>query len=162
MKLDQNVKTVGEVCCNIKYKNGKTITWNFPNTVVQTGRQALADALTNTLGGSGTNKIYIQYMNFGTNGVDSGGTPKIVAPDQNSLFGTAPVVSKPVNSSTDSSLPTQAIFSSTLLYDDAVGSALSCMGLMMASGNYYSIVSFPVLTKTSSMEVNFIWRINFI
>jgi hypothetical protein len=162
MNLEHSIKTVGDVTCNIKYKNGKKITWSFPNTVVFTGRQGLAQALTNTLGGSGTNQIYIQHMTFGTNGVDSGGTPKIVAPDQNSLFGVAPVATKPVNSSTDGSLPTQAIFGSTLLYGDAVGSALSCMGLMMANGNYYSIVSFPVLTKTSSMEVNFVWRVNFI
>lgn len=161
MKLENAIKTTGSVTCNIKYKNGKICTWEFPNTVVLSGRQALAEALTNTLG-NGTTSIYIQSMTFGTNGVDSGGVPKIVAPDQNSLFGASPVATKPVSSSTDNGLPTQAIFSSTLLYDDAVGSALSCMGLIMANGNYYSIVSFPVLSKTSSMEINFVWRINFI
>jgi hypothetical protein len=161
MKLDNYLKTTGDVTCNIKYKNGKTCSLSFPNTVVWTGRQALAEALTNTLG-NGSTSIYIQSMNFGTNGVDTGGIPKIVAPDQNSLFGSSPVAVKPVSSSTDNSLPTQAIFSSTLLYGDAVGSALSCMGLMMANGNYYSIVTFPVLSKTNAMEINFIWRINFI
>jgi hypothetical protein len=161
MNLDNCVETKGHVTCNIKYKNGKTCTWEFPNTVVVTGRQALANALTNNLG-NGTTNIYIRYMTFGTNGVDTGGVPKVVVPDQNSLFSASPVVTKTINSAVDSGLPTQAIFSSTLLYDDAVGSALSCMGLMMANGNYYSIVSFPVLTKTSAMEVNFVWRINFI
>jgi len=161
MKLENCVETKGHVTCNIKYKNGKICTWEFPNTVVVTGRQALANALTNSLG-NGSTSIYVQYMNFGTNGVDTSLVPKVVAPDQNSLFGSAPVATKPVISSTDAGSPTQAIFSSTLLYNDAVGTALSCMGLMMANGNYYSIVSFPVLTKTSAMEVNFVWRINFI
>lgn len=162
MNLNDAIKAHGEVECKISYKNRKQLKWNFPNTVVLTGRQGMAQALTNTLGASQTSQIYIQYMVFGTNGLDGSDNPKIVTPDQNSLFGGAPVASKPVNTAVDGSLPSQAIFSSTLLYDDCVGSELSVMGLLMANGNYYSIVTFPKLTKTDSMQIDWVWKINFV
>lgn len=170
--LKDEIKLNGHVSCLIEYKNGKKINWEFPNTIVRSGREALVGMLTNTLSvcppasGSYFNNYgstYINRMVFGDGGVD-GGVPKIVSQDRNALFCGTPIVSKNVNGIVDPGLSTQAIFTSVLLYDDPVATSgtmlLNEMGLLMNNDNYYSLVTFPDLNKTSSMQITFVWRIN--
>lgn len=170
--IEDSLNMKGEVTCLIEYKNGKSITWNFSNTIVRSGREALVGILTNTLAvcppasGSYLNNYgstYINKMVFGNGGTD-GGVPKIVSQDRNSLFCGSPVVTKPVNGIVDPGLSTQAIFTSVLLYEDPVATSgimtLNEMGLVMNNENYYSLVTFPDLNKTSSMQITFVWRIS--
>jgi hypothetical protein len=170
--IAEEFKIKGEVSCRIEYKNGKYIDWNFPNTILRAGREAIVGMLTNTLAvcppasGSYYNNssaTYVNRMVFG-NGGTSGGVPKVVSQDRNSLFCGSPLVTKYINGIVDPGLSTQAIFTSVLLYDDPVASSgaalLNEMGLVMNNEDYYSMVTFPDLNKTSAMQITFNWRIS--
>jgi hypothetical protein len=169
---ESQIKAIGHVNCTFEYKNGKKYEMSFPNTVLVGGREALAAMLTNTLGtcpstNSSTNtnlvpSLYISNMLFGNNGVDSvTNTPKIVAPTMTSLFGPS-VATKPVNSYTNQTVTTQAIFTTTLLFDDAVNIYLSEMALQMSNGVLYSMVTFPSIFKTDQTQITFNWTLNFV
>ena len=170
MLANSQIKTTGDISAIIEYDNGKKYTIEFPNTVLVTGRSALAQMLTNTLGfcptttGSSTNNLvpslYINAILFGTNGVD-GNTPRVVSPARTTLYGPT-VANKPVNAYVNQSVSTQAIFSSTLLYTDAVNDKLSEMALQMTNGSLYSMVTFPPIDKTAQMQITFNWTLNFV
>lgn len=172
MISESQVKTVGHVFCDIEYKNGKKIEMNFANTVLIGGREALAQVLTNTLGtcpsvNTSTStelvpSLYISNMLFGNNGVEViSNTPKVVSPARTSLFGT-PVIVKPVNSYTNQTITTQAIFTTTLLFGDAVGIYLSEMALQLSNGVLYSMVTFPPIYKSAETQITFNWTLNFV
>jgi hypothetical protein len=172
MNCESNVETKGYLNCLIKYKNGKEYKISFPNLVLISGREAIAQMLTNTLGtcpsstttsSSGTlvPALYINAMLFGSGGVDSAGTPLIVSPARNTLFGPT-TVSKAVNSYVSQSVATQANFSATLLFADAVNQNVNEMALQMTNNNLYSMVTFPSIYKTADMQITFNWSLNFI
>ena len=98
---------------------------------------------------------------FGSGGVDSAGTPLIVSPARNTLFGPT-TVSKAVNSYVSQSVATQANFSATLLFADAVNQNVNEMALQMTNNNLYSMVTFPSIYKTADMQITFNWSLNFI
>lgn len=170
MNAQTAVRTTGDIQCIIEYRNGKRYEMGFPNTVLLGGRAALAQVLTNTLGtcpsvnsSVATNlvpSLYINAMQFGNNGVD-GETPKIVSPARTSLFG-PPVVTKLVNSYVSQTVTTQAVFTTTLLFDDAVDIYLSEMALQMTNNELYSMVTFPKIMKTAETQITFNWTLNFI
>jgi hypothetical protein len=62
----------------------------------------------------------------------------------------------------DNSIPTQAIFTSVIKFDEAVGVTLNEMALQMANSELYSMTTFPDLNKTADMQITFNWRLNFI
>ena len=99
-------------------------------------------------------------MVFGDGGTQAG-AKKYVDTSRNGLFGTTRA-SKPVMSSVDSEIPTQAMFTSVLKFDEANGYALNEMGLQMANDDYYSMVTFPDLNKTSEIQITFNWRLSFV
>lgn len=175
MKCESAIETKGHVEYLVEYKNGKSYKVSFPNVVLITGRQALAQVLTNTLGtcpstntSSSTGQLvpalYINEMLFGSNGTDTGlpnGTPLIVSPTRTALFGPATAI-KPVNSYVSQSVATQANFTATLLYADAVSQYINEMALSLTNGNLYSMVTFPAIWKTDNMQITFNWSLNFI
>ena len=114
--------------------------------------------LANQLGD--TFSFYITRMIFGDGGT-VGGVKKYVNSDRNGLFGTTRL-SKPVLANIDGTLPTQVIFTSVILYAEAVGVALSEMAIQMSSGDLYSMTTFPDLTKTEEMQIMYNWRLSFI
>lgn len=154
----ESIKTLGHVYGTIHYKNGETKDFNFKNTVLSKGRQALASSLAKTFTGEYT--YYISRMVFG-NGGTSGGTKKYVNVNRNGLFGTE-IASKPVISNVDNNMPNQVIFTSVLRFDEANGNSLNEMALKMSSGDLYSMVTFPDLNKTSEMQITFNWRLSFV
>ena len=172
MKCDTLIETKGFIDYVVEYKNGKSYKVSFPNVVLITGRQALAQVLTNTLGtcpstnvssttGQLVPSLYINEMFFGSNGTDTGGTPLIVSPGRKTLFG-PPTAVKPVNSYVSQAVATQANFTATLLYADAVSQNINEMALSMTNGNLYSMVTFPNIFKTADMQITFNWSLNFI
>jgi hypothetical protein len=104
-----------------------------------------------------TYEFYIRNMIFGSNGTASG-VPKFVEADRNGLFGVTEL-SKPVIASRE---VTQAIFTTVISFDEAVGVTLNEMALQMETADLYSMVTFPDLNKTAQMQITWNWRLNFI
>lgn len=158
MNLNHGIKATGHVYATIEHKSGLVETISFPNTITTKGREALAATLTND---TGTNfNLYINRMLFGDGGYTMGNT-KYVSSDRNGLFGVTQA-SKPVISSVDPNIPSQAVFTSVLAYSEANGVTLNEMALQLATGDLYSMVTFPDLTKTSSMQITFNWKLSFV
>ncbi|MCL5459921.1 hypothetical protein M3M33_14890, partial [Loigolactobacillus coryniformis] len=85
------------------------------------------------------------------------GSTKFVATSRNGLFGITQA-SKPVIASVDPNIPSQVIFTSVISFSEANGAVLNEMALQMATGNLYSMVTFPDLTKTAQMQITWNWR----
>lgn len=147
-------------CIDILIKENGEIkeTIHIKNTVLKTGREALAASLANEIGDS--YEFYINRMIFGTNGT-SGSVPKHVNSDRNGLFGVT-AISKAASSNVDPNTPSQVIFTSVLSTDEGNGLTLNEMALRMSNGDLYSMATFPDLNKTSSMQIVFNWRLSFV
>lgn len=148
----------GDVDLIIDYKNGKQETKYIRNTILRNGRRSLAKALANQIGAEFD--FYITRMLFGDGGTNEG-VKKYVNADRSGLFGVTRL-SKPVLATIDPTIPTQAIFTTVITFDEAVGVVLSEMALQMANGDLYSMTTFPDLTKTEEMQITFNWRLNFV
>lgn len=168
MKLNDNlrpsqedcVRPVGEVEMIIEYADGRaTEVHQFKNCVLRKGREALAKTLARELGDEF--EFYVNRMDFGDSGT-TGGVPKYVDSSRNGLFCGAPKVSKPIISSFNANLSSDVIFTSVIAYDEGNGYSLSEMALRMANGDYYSMVTFPDLGKTSLMQITWNWRLSFV
>lgn len=157
MKQDQ-IQTRGDVEIIKEWKNGKKESLDIRNTILLTGRRALALGLANVIG-DGFN-FYITRMLFGDGGT-SGGEKRFVNANRDGLFGIVQV-SKPVLANIDNSIPTQVILTSVLSYDEAVGVTLNEMALQMANSELYSMTTFPDLNKTEDMQLTLNWRLNFV
>ena len=156
--IHEPVKVIGTVQRIIEYKDGTKEVFEYKNTVLRNGREALARSLANDV--SDIYEYYINRMLFGDGGT-SGGTFKTVETQRNGLFGITRA-SKPVISTVDPSIQTQVVFTSVPTFDDANGFALNEMALQMANGDLYSMVTFADLNKTSNIQVTFNWRLSFV
>ena len=156
---EEQVKCVGWIDAIIEHKDGKKEKLQFPNAVLRKGRGALAKSLANALGDGGYN-FYISRMVFGDGGTSSG-TTKFVDTNRTSLYGLTRA-SKPVIGSIDPTTPTKAIFTSVLTFNDANGYILNEMGLVMNNNDFYSIATFPDLTKTDGIQIVWSWGLNFL
>lgn len=157
-QIKEVVEPKGFVTAKIEYKSGEVKHLAFPNTVLAKGREALAASLANNIG-DGFN-FYVNRMVFGNGGTASG-TTKYVASSRNGLFGITQT-SKPVIAAVDPNIHTQVVFTSVIGFGDAVGAVLNEMALQMASGDLYSMVTFPDLTKTAQMQITWNWRLSFV
>lgn len=154
-----DIHIFGDVDAIVEYSDGRpTELHQGKNAILRTGRAALAAVLTSNVGD--TFGQYVNRMIFGTNGT-AGGVPKYVTDDRSGLFGLT-VLSKPVVASVDPNSATTAIFTSVVAYGDANSLTLNEMALQMANGDLYSMRTFPDLNKTSTMQITFNWRINFV
>lgn len=156
--IDSLLNPKGEVEINIDYLDGKKESWVVKNTILSKGKQAIAKALTNQF--QGDFNLYITRMIFGDGGTQ-GGSPRYIYTDRNGLFGLT-VLSKPVIASTDPALPQQAIFTSVVRLDDAVGQTINEMALQLANEDVFCMTTFADLTKTSQMQITFNWKISFV
>jgi len=154
---NMNLKPVGEVELIIEHKDGTKEVREICNVVLSDGKEALSRSLANSFGDS--YDFYIDRMLFGTFGTVSG-VPKVVEDSRNGLFGPT-LLSKNVISSLDV-IPTKAIFTSVVSFDDGVGSAINEMALQMKTGDLYSMVTFGDISKTSSMQITFNWSVSFL
>lgn len=158
MIVENKIIAKGDVERIIKWKDGRRDHYSFHNTVLKGGRVALVKSLTNNIGSS--YEFYITRMLFGDGGTQ-GGVKKFVDASRNGLFGVTRV-SKPVISSIDPSVTSQAIFTSIIKFDEAVGVTLNEMALQMKNGDLYSLTTFPDLTKTEEMQITWNWRIQMV
>lgn len=156
----ETVKTEarGDVDITIEYQDGTIESKTLQNTVLQRGKQALAKALTNEV--NDPFDFYAQSMVFGTNGTSSG-TPRFVDSSRTGLFGTT-LLTKNIISSREDSAPTTSIFTSVITFDEGNGYALNEMGLKLKNGDLYSMITFPDLNKTSTIQLTFNWRVSFL
>lgn len=152
------IKPQGHVDALIEHKDGVKSILSFPNTVLLTGRRALARSLANNFGDS--YEFFVARMLFGDGGTQSG-VKKVVDSGREGLFGVTRVA-KPVISNIDEEIPAQVIFTSVITFDEAVGVTLNEMALQMANGEFFSMVTFPNLSKTEDMQITWNWRLNFI
>ena len=157
-RLEESLKPIGSVYGEIEYKDGKKTYFEHKNTVLSKGRQALASSLANSF--TGDYNFYISRMIFGDGGT-SGGTKRIINTNRTGLYGVARAT-KPVMAMIDANMPTQAIFTSVLTFSDANSSTLNEMALVMSNDDFYSMVTFPDLNKTSDMQITFNWRLSFV
>lgn len=156
--MKEELKTKGWVQAIIDYQSGEQEIIEFSNTILNKGREALASCLARDIG-DGFN-FYINRMLFGDGGTASGST-KYVASSRNGLFGITQV-SKPVIASVDPNISSQVIFTSVISFSDGNGAVLSEMALQMATGDLFSMVTFPDFTKTSQMQITYNWRQSFV
>lgn len=154
--MRESVKISGHVKGVIEYDCGKVEVIEFPNTILVKGRQALASCLANEIGDSFN--FFVNRMIFGDGGTAAGST-KFVNASRNGLFGITRAA-KPVIASIDPDVQSQVLFVSVLSNSDAVGYVLNEMALQLATGDLYSMVTFPDLTKTSQMQITWSWGIN--
>ena len=155
--MKNSIESVGIIEMIINYEDRQEISV-FKNTVLLNGRYALARSLANQF--QGTFNFYIVEMLFG-NGGTQGGSPRYVYSNRDGFFGVT-VLSKPVISTIDVSLPQQTIFTTVIKSDEAVGQTLNEMALKMANGLLFSMSTFPDLNKTSQMTITYNWKINFL
>jgi hypothetical protein len=157
MICDQ-IRAIGDIERIIDWRDGSRDVIDYCNTILLTGRRALTASLANAI--EDAYEFYITRMLFGDGGTQSG-VKKFVDAGRNGLFGVTQV-SKPVLANIDNSIPTQAIFTSVIKFDEAIGVTLNEMALQMANGELYSMTTFPDLNKTEDMQITFNWRLNFI
>lgn len=163
--MNEGSKCRGEVQVVVEHKGSVEII-EFPNTILKSGREALALSLANRI--NGDFDFFVSRMLFGDGGAVAG-TPKAVQADRTALFGTTRV-SKPVVANIDPNDGTQVIFTSVVSYDEGNGFDINEMALQLhgsvSSGgsapSLYSLATFPGVSKTSLMQLTFNWRISFI
>ncbi len=156
--IKEAVRSQGDVDICIEYKDGKGETTTVQNTVLLSGRLALSNGLANQIGDSFD--FYVTRMIFGDSGT-TGGVKKVVDAGRTGLFGVTQV-SKPALANSDTSVAAQVIFTSVILFSEAVGVTLNEMALQMANGDLFSMTTFPDLNKTADMQITFNWRLSFI
>jgi hypothetical protein len=158
-KIDEAVKCNGYVKLIIEdLETGKQTLVARKNTVLNGGKAASASCLANNIGT--TFNFYLTTLLVGTNGV-SGGEPKVVAPSRTGLFGPT-LLTKPVSVSIDPANSNLLHVTSVLSSSDGNGNSLSEIALVLASGTTYSMFTFPVITKTSSMQITVVWDLEFV
>ena len=156
--IKDTIKTKGDVEMILSHKDGREEIIDMRNTILLSGRRALAKCLANQIGDKF--QFYISRMIFGDGGTQ-GGVKKFVNAGREGLFGITQL-SKPALSNLDTSVPAQVIFTSVIKFDEIVGVTLNEMALQMSNGELYSMITFPDLNKTEDMQITFNWRINFI
>jgi hypothetical protein len=130
----------------------------FKNTVLTLGRVAMASSLANDIGNQFN--FFISRMLFGDGGT-VGGVPQFVDAGRNGLFGITRA-NLPVIAQVDPLMPTQAIFTSVIGFDQANGFVLSEMALQMNTGDFFSMATFPDLSKTPQIQITFNWQLSFV
>lgn len=153
-----NQKIIGLVDFCIENKNKEKKQYTIRNTILRKGKEALAMSLANEVGDRYS--FYISKMIFGDGGTINS-QPRLVDQSRISLFGTK-ILSRPIVSSIDSSVPSQVIFTTVVPFDVGNGSTFNEMALEMNNGDLYSMVTFSDLTKTDQIQITWNWRINFL
>lgn len=152
------LQTRGDVECIIDYLDGRQERTEYVNTVLNGGKSNLAKSLAGDIGSAFL--YYVCKMQFGGGGT-VGGVPRYVEASRNGLFG-AVLIRKNTTATIDPLTPTTVVFTAILAFGDLVGQTINEMGLEMADANLYSMVTFGDITKTSSMQVTWNWKLSFI
>lgn len=156
--MEDSLTPSGVVHIKIEWDDGRVEYREVRNRILFGGRASLAKAMANEFGLSFN--YFITGITFGSGGT-VGGAPRYVDDTRSGLFGPT-VITKPVIASINPDLITQVTFTSVLAFDEAVGSIINEMALQMANGNYFSMTTFGDITKTSSQQITYNWRISWV
>ena len=151
-------KPKGHVHVNIRWLDGREEDHYVPNAVLDTGRNAMASSLANDIGDAFN--FYVARMLFGDGGT-IGGDPQVVDAGRTGLFG-ATRVTKAVVAQVNPQNTNQAIFTSVMTYQEGNGYAFNEMALQLNNGSFFSMATFPDLTKTEQMQITFNWFLTFV
>jgi hypothetical protein len=154
------IRTKGEIEATITHLDGRIEKRAMKNTVLLLGRNALANSLAGQYGGS--YQYNITHMLFGSQGTDGSDIPKYVDASRIALYDTS-AGSRATSGAIDPLRPNEVIFSVALTWDDlgTTTGVINEMGLQMANGSLYSMATFPIVTKTTTMQITWSWRISF-
>jgi hypothetical protein len=157
MNLNENTKCVGEIEISIENKDGSKETRKVKNTVLLTGKEALASSLANNYGAN--YPFFINRMLFGRGGTTDG-TPRFINGEQTALY--EQILSKPVTATIDHNFPYQVVFTSVVSYEDVSEDTINEMALQMGNEDLYSMATFGDIHKTSAMQIMWSWRLSFL
>jgi len=138
-------------------KTNKVVKECRQNTVLSSGKTLMARSLAGEV--NDPFDFYISSMEFGIGGLD-GSTPKTVSSGLTSLYLSAGVEVL-VGRSWSNSAPTQATFTGTLNTETGNGLDINEAALKSANGDLFSMITFPSLSKTSSLQITLNWTIVF-
>lgn len=158
MQVHDPIIVRGDILRVTEYDNGKITKKRFKNTVLNNGRRALTASLANQFGDMYS--FFIHKMVFGDGGCE-GEAERFIGAERTGLFGITRAA-KPVITRIDNTTPSQLILTSILTFDDANDYVLNEMGLQMANGQLYSMVTMPNFTKRSNMQLTWSWRLSFL
>lgn len=158
MIVEENLVPAGVVYLEITWEDGRVEYREMKNRILLSGRKNFAKALANDFGSSF--EYFITGITFGSGGT-VGGAPRFVDDTREGLFGPT-LTTKGVITSINPDFPTQVTFTSVLTFDDVVGSIINEMALKMRNGDYFSMTTFGDITKTSSMQMTFNWRVSIV
>ena len=137
-------------------ESGKIIHRERQNTVLLTGRSALARGLANEF--TGTFEFYVNSMVFGTSGEDAN-VPRKVDPGRESLYSSSEAAEVSVTKDWSADYPDRSTFTGKLLTTHAVGLTLNEAALKLANGDLFSMVTFGGLSKTNQLQFTLNWTI---
>ncbi len=157
MNLTNFVALKGKISIVIEDDTGYKHDILIDNTVLDAGRAALAKSLANDFDDS--YQFYIKAIRFG-NGGTAGGVPITVTSNRTGIFGTV-VAEKSIISVVNPNLLSQAVFTTVLKFQEA-NENINELALVMANDSLYSLATFGGISKTSSMQITFNWRLSFV
>lgn len=156
--LNECVKIRGDVDVTIDHSDGRQDKFTVQNAILVNAKNSHANALCNDIGQ--TFQYYISNMIFGTNGTLSG-APKSVDANRTGLFGST-LVNKAVMSTVNPQMLNQAIFTAVIGFDEGNGNIINEMALVMKNGDLYSMVTLGGISKDSTIQITFNWRLTFV
>lgn len=156
--MNDTIECKGKVKLTCEWLDGRVEETWINNTVLKTGRRAVAKGLTNNIGDGF--QYYINRMVFGDGGTVDG-VKKYVDAARNGLFGVTRL-SKPIVAAIDSTVPELAVFTSVIKFTDIVGVTINEMALQMANGELYSMLTFADFTKTEEQQLTLNWYLSFV
>jgi hypothetical protein len=148
----------GKIYLSVENLDGTFAKMAVKNKVLLTGRSALAGSLANQY--NGEFPFYVTRVLFGNNGT-IGGAPRFVDDSREGLFG-AVTLSKPAIATIDDDFPQQVTFTTTVAFSELVGNVINEMALEMANGQIFSMATFGDISKTSSTQLVYNWRLSFV
>lgn len=156
--MNELIKSQGIVTISTVDKSGEIKKQIVRNKILRTGRIALAKTLANDFGSSFD--YFINAMSWG-NGGTSGGNLRYIDDTTTGFFGTSLLTKATINS-INPDTPTQVVFTSVIGFDEINGNVISEAALKLRNLDFYSMVTFGDITKTSSMQLIFDWEISFV
>lgn len=152
--LTEQIAIKGYVVRKITYRDGSVKCDSFSNTVLATARIAGAVTLVNK------EPLYITHMLFGDGGCEKQQVKPVVS-NQEWLYGVTRA-KKEIVAQVNPEMPTEAIFTAALDYEDANGFNINEMGLLANTGQLYCMATFPDMGKTENLKIDFDWHVIFV
>jgi Phage tail-collar fibre protein len=155
--MKELISPKGYIQAKIKYKNSRIEILTFQNNVLDSGKSFLANCLLE----KHVSPLFIKSMLFADGGTVNG-VPKEVITSSTTVSGTVRL-KKDVIAQIDPELPTQAIFSAVIGFDEGNDFTLNEMALLLSDGEtIYSLSNFANLNKTDQMEIAWSWFVYFV